>query len=452
MSKYDGQQKSVALVVLDTLRKDAFDRHFEWLPGTRYDNAWSTSHWTVPAHASLFTGRYGSELGVHGKSKTFDCPEPALAELLTENGYTTRGLSCNIHVSKYFSFNRGFQEFQNPGFEEESEFNWAAWIQNHKYDGPQRYLTLLHDVIQSEANTLQTLWDGVQIKLSDLGVLSDDSVDKGALDVLDYVRELYISNNGEFLFLNLMEAHGPYNPPESYRTRPPQTLDGADATVLGSVENVEAIEAAYDSCVRYLSDMYEEIFSELAKKYDYVITVADHGEAFGEYDGWGHFSGLWPQVTNVPLVVSPTGHTVNKQPVPTDSPVSLLDVFQTICDCSGVDSPQHTRGKSLLEEHDREFHVIETHGLLTKDRDRLRNRGVERHVLDQYDELHHGVADTNGYTFEDFDGNLTEWHDSAVDARSRIDSFKKSIDERSSTQDADVPAHVQDRLKDLGYA
>jgi hypothetical protein len=57
----------IALIVLDTLRKDAFDRHFDWLPGRRFEHAFSTANWTTPAHASLFTGWYASEVGVHAE-------------------------------------------------------------------------------------------------------------------------------------------------------------------------------------------------------------------------------------------------------------------------------------------------------------------------------------------------------------------------------------------------
>ena len=46
------EDHSVAIVVLDTLRKDTFDRYFEWVEGTVFDNAYSTSHWTVLTHVS----------------------------------------------------------------------------------------------------------------------------------------------------------------------------------------------------------------------------------------------------------------------------------------------------------------------------------------------------------------------------------------------------------------
>jgi arylsulfatase A-like enzyme len=74
---------NVAFILLDTLRKDAFERQFDWLPGRRFDNAWSPSHWTVPVHGSMFTGLYPSETGVHARSVTLDCDRQVLAEQLS---------------------------------------------------------------------------------------------------------------------------------------------------------------------------------------------------------------------------------------------------------------------------------------------------------------------------------------------------------------------------------
>ncbi|QSG08239.1 sulfatase-like hydrolase/transferase [Halapricum desulfuricans] len=107
---------NIAIVVLDTLRKDAFDEYFDWLPGTRYEQAWSTSNWTVPAHASLFTGEYPSTVETHAKRKVLDHDAPTLAESLQAEEYRTRGISANVHVSSAFDFDRGFDEFYELGW------------------------------------------------------------------------------------------------------------------------------------------------------------------------------------------------------------------------------------------------------------------------------------------------------------------------------------------------
>ena len=102
---------NVAVVVLDTLRLNAFQRHFDWLPGRRYTNAYSPSHWTVPVHGAMFTGLYPSETGVHAKSAPLDVEGPVLAERLQEAGYKTRAFSANPYVSPAFDFDRGFESF-----------------------------------------------------------------------------------------------------------------------------------------------------------------------------------------------------------------------------------------------------------------------------------------------------------------------------------------------------
>ena len=60
---------NIALVVLDTLRYDAFEEFFDWLPGVRFTNVFSPGHYTIPAHAGIFTGQYPSEVGTHAKSE-----------------------------------------------------------------------------------------------------------------------------------------------------------------------------------------------------------------------------------------------------------------------------------------------------------------------------------------------------------------------------------------------
>ncbi|WP_200895638.1 sulfatase-like hydrolase/transferase [Halorubrum saccharovorum] len=131
----DSAQPNIALVVLDTLQKDIFDRKFNWISGVNYNNAWSTTHYSPAAHGSLFTGKFGSEIGVHGKSPNLDCEQPTLAEILRDSGYTTRGFSANTYVSKYFDFDRGFKTFQNETrvvSGEASSFNWPQFIKDHK--------------------------------------------------------------------------------------------------------------------------------------------------------------------------------------------------------------------------------------------------------------------------------------------------------------------------------
>lgn len=446
---------NVALVVLDTLRKDTFDRHFEWLEGTSYDNAWSTTHNSPAAHGSLFTGRFASEIGVHGKSPALDCPEPTLAELLCDSGYTTRGFSANTYVSKYFVFDRGFDEFRNETRVvggEDSAFNWPKFIKEHKTDGPRRYADLLAGIWESDAPLFPTLGQGAKIKLKDLGVLDADRSYEDGKKAIDYVESTEFESQGEFLLINLMDVHGPYKAPAEYRTVDPVHVTSTELTI-GDETDVcqEEVVAAYNDCARYLSDVYVRLHDVLTDDFEYVITTSDHGEAFGEHGVWCHM-GLVPEVTNVPLSIwtPPEADRIE----PTGEPVNLHDLFQTVCDLAGTTPPDNTRGESLTNAsgfRDR-YKLLETHGLSTEKKERLLDDGFDPGTLAPYDQPLHAVASSTGYAFETFEGPIEHVGERIPDAEEKMTALVNDLDRRNGTTETDVPEHVRRRLKELGYA
>ena len=65
--------------------------------GIRFDCARSTSSWTLPSHASMFTGRWFHELSL-GWLTPFDNQKPTIAEFLGNHGYATAGFIANTCV------------------------------------------------------------------------------------------------------------------------------------------------------------------------------------------------------------------------------------------------------------------------------------------------------------------------------------------------------------------
>lgn len=437
---------NVALVVLDTLRKDAFDEHFEWLPGRRFESAWATSNWTAPVHASLFTGRYASEVGVHAKANELDCEEPVLAERLTAAGYTTRAFSANPNVSKRFEFDRGFDTFAGSWtvrfFDRDDVFDWEEFVSETKGEGPLRYLKGLRRCVTEDVNTLASLRQGFDLKFRP-GHLGEAVPDDGALTALERIRETDYGTD-EFLFVNLMEAHGPYKPPEDYRTveedKPPATAALADDVEVDE----PAVRQAYDDAVTYLSAIYREIFEELRCTFDYVITISDHGEMLGEHGLWDHQYGLYPELTHVPLVIS-GGDLAGT----TSAPVSLLDVHRTVLDLASVEAP--SRGDSLLDEPGRSC-LTEYHGLTRWLLDSFGpDEDLER-IRESYDTELHGVAiPPSYYGFETANGWI---EDGIADGapRERLSGLREDLDSRDlEPNQQDLSDRAKARLADLGY-
>lgn len=434
---------TLALVVLDTLRKDAFDRHFEWLPGRRFERAYTTANWTVPAHASLFTGRYGSEVGAHAKHLQFDCEQPSLAEQLRAAGYATHAFSANANLTPHFGFDRGFEDFHIPSWFETPDddlFDWREFSRTTPYTGVQKYLRGVYECLTAECRTVHSLLVGARLQLA----RGNEFAYGGTEEATDVVRATDY-DDPSFLFLNVMETHEPYVAPSSYRTvEPPAGTNAVGDILLGSVDPTQ-VRQAYDDCARYLSDVYRRLFEDLSASFDYVITLSDHGEMLGEHGAWGHEHGVHPELTNVPLVIS--GDDLSGT---CEVPVSLLDVHATVLSLAGIETDppnQVLTGEVTAGEY-----LTEYHGLTTWSERTLAHEGYGD-LIDQYNEPLYGyVAPPDYYGYQTVAGFVEDGESEPDDPRTRMEVRLNDRDVRVVSGDTEVPDAIREQLEYLGYA
>ncbi len=126
-SSSSAEAANVLLIVLDTVRAQSlslngYEREtspqLERLArrGLSFENAISTSPWTLPGHASMFTGRYPHEVSADW-SVPLDATFPTLAEVLASNGYATAGFVANVGYCSYeHGLNRGFAYYSDYQF------------------------------------------------------------------------------------------------------------------------------------------------------------------------------------------------------------------------------------------------------------------------------------------------------------------------------------------------
>ncbi|MGA9403132.1 sulfatase-like hydrolase/transferase [Haladaptatus sp.] len=429
---------NIALIVLDTLRKDYFDKHFDWLPGTRFENAWSTSHWTASAHASLFTGKYPSEVPVNKKNEFFPATETSIVERLSESGYRTRGFTSNIYMSSNFNFDKGFDELETSWrvkqIPSENTFNWGAFISTHRDEGPSRYFKALYQCLTDDSDTIPSLKYGSKMKLNDLGIITHE--DEGSKRALEFVRKSNFDTDGEFLFLNLMEAHAPYDPPEEYKMVERPKINKRRPSLTGGYDDPEWPRTAYDDAVRYQSDIYEKIFQAVREDFDVVITVGDHGEMLGEDDTWLHWIGIRPEVSHVPLCLSGDVDIPDAESV-----TSLVDVHATLADLADLDMPS-PRGESLLRSTNRDSRLVEYRGLSQRRREVVEKVGGDP---DEYDRDCYGIAEMR-YHYDTLDGFVgdKEWQPRIAEAVESL-NLERAEDDRVSDS-------VIEHLENLGYA
>lgn len=433
----------IALVVLDTLRKDAFDEYFDWLPGKRFENAWAPSHWTVPVHASLFTGYYPSEINASVKSQSLNCDESTLAETLSEQGYTTRAFSANPKVSRRFQFDRGFETFAGSWRTKTFNKDIFDW-QSYKNGGLLSPIKALSHCLKSEKPTVPSLRYRAELILRDR--ILPPYPDDGAQTAKSWVENNEMADN-EFWFFNLMEAHAPYDPPAKYKeyTGPRTPGIGILRTARDDNSELATLREGYDESVQYLSDIYKEIFEELQDQSDYIITVADHGELFGEHGVWEHDYGLYPELTHVPLVVS----SGNEKKTTSDELVSLLDVHATVLSLAGVDA--ESRGDDLTTNTSPTPRIMEYAGLTEYKIERLREAGLADHV-DRYDQPLRGIALAPSYYGYQ---TLSEFVETGVaneeEPQQVLADISSDLPEVGSESSQELSSTARSHLEDLGY-
>ncbi|WP_435320309.1 sulfatase-like hydrolase/transferase [Haloarchaeobius sp. TZWSO28] len=439
---------SIAVVVLDTLRYDMFAEEFDWLEGMWFENAYSTSHWTVPAHGSLFTGLYPSENGVHSQSQTLDCEQPTIAERLQDEGYRTTKYTANLNIHTWDDWDRGFMENIGPNelqsYYETETVDFTRHMSTSNKSGLPLYLDLFKECIYSDCSTVYSLLDGVRRYI-------ESSRDGGARSVLRRLEGRSVSEH-EFLFVNIMDAHVPYFPPEPYRRINHEVTANNWEPFVDGISNLSEVTTAYEDAVDFLADKYQEIYQKLDSQFDYVITLSDHGEMLGEYGMIEHAYGVFPQLPHVPLVIS--GDNIPNRSVKT--PVSLLDVHATIGDLAGISL--NSRGQSLLDDPTPKDRLVEYHGFLPWLRETFLEQGVSEQRYGELNEPLRGILTTDGvYAFETHEqGFLTTADNNEIDLstkQERLKNLVENLNVRDVNQDTASPDDaVLDQLEDLGYA
>jgi arylsulfatase A-like enzyme len=334
---------NVLVIVVDTLRADHvssygysrtttpnLDRMAQ--QGVLFENAISTTSWSLPSHASLLTGRYQFEHGVGNVQ-----PEPwlgwgrrglggytTLGEALQQKGYRTGAFSANrTYFSRGLGFGRGFIHF-------EDYFHSAA-------DSFVRTLYGREFARLYLRRTEKSIVKRTLRKLGFTSLLDQDAEGSGSYGGAFGIRKRADAINREtldwidrdrqrpfFAFLNYFDVHDPYGGPRSYPkpSWPQQT-------------NIDT----YDDSIKYVDDhiglLMRELETRSLAKNTLVVITSDHGESLGQHHLETHGRALYWELIHVPLVLYYPGH------IPADarirSPVTNAAIPAAVLDLVGTD-------------------------------------------------------------------------------------------------------------------
>lgn len=332
---------NVLLIILDTVRAAnlstyGYDR--ETTPnlsriaqsGVRFVHAFSTAPWTLPAHGSLFTGRYPNELKADWRVPLGD-RFPTLAEELANAGFFTCGSSANPdYATTEVGLGRGFLRFED-------------------------HTLSAGELLRSTPLTLPITRNRMFRRLIGediMGRRRAPSVNRSARRCIEDAE-----GRPFFVFLNYYEAHRPYLPPEPYRSRFVPDGEGLDPRAVRVAEpgddtlvhKTEWAVNAYDGALAYLDSelgvLIESLESSGALDNTLVIVASDHGEEFGEHRVFDHGHSLYRQALEVPLIVLLPGR--DPANVEVEQPVTLRSIPATILDLLELGSESPIPGRSL---------------------------------------------------------------------------------------------------------
>jgi len=337
----------VVLIVLDTMRRDHMSLYGyarrttpvleRWASrGMVFDDATSVATWTLPSHASMFTGLWPRSHGAHAVRSEREAERngvaanvlplaqehATLAEIARDHGYRTAGFTANhYYLSKAWGMDQGFEDYlcrqPRPG------------------------------LVLKAASDLASRWSKRRLVNEEMPCFNASELTRAALAWLQAHRKTPF-----FLFLNYMEAHSPNAAPGS------QGLPFEDEAYVSAGRRWRPSEVPaeqrsfvneYDREVIYLDRWLGVLLDYLERSglgaRTLVILTSDHGEFLGEHEFLGHGKDLYSETLSIPLIVwepgAPSGRSTRS--------VQNVDLFPTILRYLALPIPGVTQGQPLLE-------------------------------------------------------------------------------------------------------
>jgi len=342
-----------------------------------YQRCFAPASWTVPVHASLFTGLYPFEHRVGDDNVCLPDNMYCIAEILKYLGYATYGVTSNGLVSGLLNFHRGFDEFYEMwhyyNSREFSEINQIFSRSKKNVESELgRFLLLLRLSYSHRAYTflLKKFIDTAYKKINGINAIVKKSV-HATLRTIDTAKKMLYARNTRnpfFLFLNIMESHNQYNPPSrinafgkiSPKTREDVLKKYEWHHYAGSpfpAEIFEILNVLYDREVLFLDSVLWDFYSFLKNREildnTLLIITSDHGEFLGEHGQFNHVFTLYNELLHVPLLIRfPKDLALRGQ---MNNLVQLHDIFATIAELTSSPLPIPDSSESLLSSDSRKI-------------------------------------------------------------------------------------------------
>ena len=324
---YPKKPKHIILIAVDTLRADhtsmgGYPRgttprvnKMARREGIVFENAYSSSSWTLPSSVSLLTSLPPNIHEVEDREQTLHPDVPTLAGAFSKQGWRSAAFVTHIYVSSLFGVDSGFDEFH------ELSIDWG-------------------------------FNEGSQLRAAELNDAVFPWLEKN-------------KDTPFFLYLHYFDPHWDYDPPEPFKEKFTDPDYHGEATGTWSyirqyidpeqrmpIDALGHVIDLYDGEIAYTDQELDRLFNHLKsqKMWDdsLVVLLSDHGEEFKDHGSMHHIRTLYEEVLHVPLIVKLPGGRPKGWKKRIQSRVGTIDVGPTLLDIARKDIPPSFQGGSLV--------------------------------------------------------------------------------------------------------
>lgn len=333
-SEPEFKRPNILLVSIDSLRSDhlgSYGYERDTSPfmdelaarGARFENAVSTTSWTLPAHAAMMTGLNDSTHGLVDNGLRLSDDHLTLAELLSSEGYRTAGFYGAPYLHPTFGMGQGYEVYQS---------------------------------CMSEAAD-----DGEVVRNSARSGKAPSHADVTGPRTANFVKGWAATiKPGEswFAFVHLWDVHYDFIAPQEYVDLfDPDYQGSVDGRLMSNREikrdmaprDLAHVKALYDAEIRFTDDILRGIFEDLEARgmldNTLIIVTSDHGEEFFEHGSKGHNKTLFEEVVRVPLFILWPGQIEAGRVI--QDQAQIIDFMPTIANAVGCDATLAVQGRDL---------------------------------------------------------------------------------------------------------
>ncbi len=491
--KKEASHLNVLLVSIDTLRADHLSCYgygrktspnIDALAkeGTLFECAVSSTTWTLPAHAALFTSLPDAVHGVITTSSRLDSNRLTLQEIMGNHGYATAGYYSCPFLDPIFGLDQGFGLYEScmttPSVYTNPDFLELGRKLKDLRDSPGFFRNpSLRAKAAEFRKKMQEMYEKGQFQAR-IDVTGEKVSDKAIQWLEEHSQEKF------FLFLHYFDVHNDFVPPEPWNRQfdPDYTgsfdgrdfMDNNDISPTMDQRDLDHIIALYDGEIAYTDYQLNRVFESLKalglNENTLVVIISDHGEEFFEHGMKGHRLNLYDTTLRIPLIfyypgVIPSGKRLQSQ-------ARIIDIFPTILDYAGIEERGEALGESLrglLEGTTQDKNLpalleilVEPKNLYQKglrtdhwkliiegdllERDKrllffdLREDAEEQHPLK-------ADMDSDISQYEEFSKALAMMREMSAEAM----RVEKNLPKSQETDPMEIPEEIRNRLLSLGY-